>query len=59
MTLPRSYDQWRLSSPWEDDPEPCECGEDDCTCLEDEADELGDWLYEQRRDETLRRRYGR
>lgn len=44
------YDQWKLATPWDDEPEPCPCGEDDCTCAEDEALEYADYLLEQKRD---------
>lgn len=44
------YDQWKLATPWDDEPEPCDCGEDDCTCAEDAALEHGDYLLEQKRD---------
>lgn len=49
----KGYDEWKLSTPWDDDPEPCECGEDDCTCSEDDELERGDWLYERYRDREI------
>jgi len=48
-----TYDAWKLRSPWDDEPEPCECGEDDCACAEDEALDRGDWLLEQKRDREM------
>ena len=53
--LPSGYDAWRLASPDDDDPDPCECGEEDCTCAEDEALDRGDWLYERMRDDRMER----
>jgi len=54
-----TYDEWKLASPWDDEPEPCDyCitingGEDDCTCAEDKADERGDHLYHEMKDREL------
>ena len=47
------YDAWKLSTPEDDLPEPCECGEDDCDCAENEALDRGDYLYEQARDRRM------
>ena len=47
------YDQWKLATPWDDEPELCECGEDDCTCAEDRALEMGDYLLERKRDAEM------
>ena len=44
------YDDWIFDHPALNEPDPCECGEDDCTCAEDAADEKGDHLLEQRRE---------
>ena len=48
-----TYDSWKLRTPWDDEPEPCKCGEDDCDCAEDEALDRGDWLLEQKRDREM------
>jgi hypothetical protein len=45
-----TYDEWRLRGPWDDEPEPCKCGEDDCTCAEDERAEYGDFKYHEMKD---------
>lgn len=47
------YDAWKLSTPWDDEPEPCECGEDNCTCAEDAELERGDWLLQRQRDREI------
>lgn len=47
------YDAWKLATPWDDEPEPCECGEPDCTCAEDAELDRADWLYEQMRDREI------
>ena len=54
-TFHRSYDDWKLSTPWDDEPEPCECGEDNCTCAEDAALDYGDWLYQRQKDDEATR----
>ena len=51
----KGYDEWIYRTPWDDEPEPCDCGEDDCTSAEDEESERGDWLYERKRDRELDR----
>ena len=48
-----TYDEWKLASPYDDEPEPCKCGEDDYTCAEDKADERGDHLYHEMKDREL------
>ena len=48
-----TYDDWKLATPWDDEPELCECGETDCTCAEDEAMERGNWLLERARDRRM------
>jgi hypothetical protein len=47
-----NYDAWRLAGPPEA-PDACVCGEDDCTCDEDYANDRGDFLYEQARDRRM------
>jgi hypothetical protein len=51
MNIP-GYDAWKLAGPPEA-PEPCVCGYGYCTCDEDEANERGDYLYEQARDRRM------
>ena len=53
--LPSGYDAWRLASPDDERPDPCECGEEDCTCAEDAELDRGDWLYERMRDDQMER----
>ena len=48
-----TYDEWVFRTPWDDDPEPCECGEDDCTCAEDAECDRADFEYEKRRDAEM------
>lgn len=47
------YDAWKLATPYDDEPEPCECGKDDCTCAEDAELDRADYLYEQMRDRKI------
>ncbi len=52
----QKYDEWKLASPYDDEPEPCEYGEDDCTCAEDAEDERGDFLYHEMKDREAEER---
>ena len=46
-----NYDTWLMTPPY-DDQEPCECGEPDCDCAQDAADERGDALYHAMKDNS-------
>ena len=46
------YDTWIMTPPYPDEPEPCECGEPDCDCAQDAADERGDALYHAMKDNS-------
>lgn len=46
-----TYDEWIFYNPADDEPEPCDCGEDDCTCAQDAADEKGDAEYHRMKDD--------
>lgn len=50
------YDQWKLATPWDDEPEPCKCGNNDCDCAEEYALGLGDYLYDRMRDDIMEER---
>jgi hypothetical protein len=50
-----TYDDWKLATPWDDEPEPCECGEEDCSCAEEAEWERGDFLYNQMKDAEAER----
>lgn len=52
MTI-KGYDAWRLSTPWDDDADPCECGEDVCDCIEEYELDRGDYLHEKWRDREM------
>ena len=46
-----TYDEWVFNAP--ETPEPCECGEPDCTCAQDAEDDRGDYLYHKMKDDAL------
>lgn len=47
-----AYDLWRLASPSDDEPQPCEyCDEDECDCAEEAALDAADLAVMRRKED--------